>query len=336
MSAELFGAAIEIVAADIGGTNARFALATVKDGKVLDLDAVVSLEAAQYPSFQTALEAYGLSLGRAFPRHVAMAIAGPYEGEVLRMTNNPWVIRPRETREALGLETFVIINDFAAVGHAVAVADAASFDLFAGPVGGLPQEGVISIVGAGTGLGVSQILRHGGGARIVATEGGHTDFAPTDAIEDEVLRLLRPSFGRVSVERILSGPGLFSLYGALARISDERPAFADERSLWTAAIAGSNPLARQALDRFCAILGGVCGDIVLVQGSSALVLAGGIVPRLGNLLAGSNFVARFRQKGRFTERMAGIPIFRILHPQPGLLGAAAAFADRYSIGIRRM
>ncbi|MBY0610855.1 MAG: glucokinase [Beijerinckiaceae bacterium] len=142
--------------------------------------------------------------------------------------------------------------------------------------------------------------------------------------------------GRVSVERILSGPGLFSLYGALARISDETPAFADERSLWTAAIAGSDPLARQALDRFCSILGSVCGDIVLVQGASALVLAGGIVPRLGDILAGSHFVARFRQKGRFTERMAGIPIFRILHPQPGLLGAAAAFAERQATGVGSM
>ena len=328
--------ALEVVVADIGGTHARFALARVAKGEMLSLEATVTLEAAGYASFQTALEAYGLSLGRPFPKHVAMAIAGPYEGDVLRMTNNPWIIRPREIIETLQLDQFLVINDFAAVGHAVSVAGDDAFELFAGPTGPLPSEGVISIVGAGTGLGVSQIMRHAGRTQVVATEGGHTDFAPTDEVEDQVLRQLRGSFGRVSVERIVSGPGLFNLYGALAKIGGDEPSYADERSLWAAAIAGDDPLARLALDRFCAILGGVCGDIVLVHGSSALVLAGGIVPRLQRYITTSSFVSRFRHKGRFAERMKTIAIFRILHPQPGLLGAAAAFADRYTSGITRM
>ena len=313
-----------IVACDIGGTHARFALATIDAGVVLALDDVVTLEAAEFPSFEVALEAYALSLGRPLPSSIAMAFAGPVDGDVLRMTNNPWTIEPQQTRNTRGLSRFLAVNDFAAVGHAVLASGQDAFERFAGPDRDLPQDGVVSIVGAGTGLGVSLVLR--GKGTVIATEGGHVDLAPLDELEDEVLRRLRIDFGRVSVERVLSGPGLLNLYRVLAAIWNEPAAIVDQRQLWTAAIAGSDPLARRALERFCLMLGSVCGDFVLAHGAEALVFAGGIVPRLGTFITTSGFEDRFTAKGRFTERMRGIPVFRILHPEPGLLGAAVAFA----------
>ena len=316
----------EIIAADIGGTHARFALATTDDGITIALSDIATLEAAAHPTLEAACLAYGAMLSRPLPPVMAMAVASPVEGDILKMTNNPWTIRPSVIRESLRLDRLLVINDFAAVGHAVALAAPSDFDRLCGPDLGLPEAGIISVIGAGTGLGVAQVLRRDGRTHVLATEGGHIDFAPLDGTEDAILSALRPIYGRISVERILSGPGLFNLYRALGHSRSISIDSLDHRTLWTRAIEGSDPLAAEALQRFCLTLGSVCGDLALAQGASAVVLAGGLLPRIVHLLPDSGFETRFRAKGRFESRMADIPVFRILHPQPGLLGAAAAFA----------
>ena len=315
-----------IAVADIGGTHARFALAEIDGGHVVKLHAPVTLKTAEHASFQTAWQDFGTHLDRALPTELGMAFAGPVGGELLKLTNNPWVIRPALMAEKLGVERHVIINDFGAIAHAVAELGDADFVHLSGPCEPLPRDGVTSILGPGTGLGVALLLRRNGHAHVIETEGGHIDFAPLDALEDKILAHLRQSFRRVSIERVACGSGLSNIHAALAAVEGQPLIQRDNKALWTAALDGSDNLASAALDRFCLILGAVAGDLALAHGSNAVVIAGGLGLRLRNHLPGSGFETRFVAKGRFERRMEAMPVKLITHPQPGLLGAAAAFA----------
>lgn len=319
----------EIVAADIGGTHARFAIAEVAAGRVVRLDDPVALHAADYVSLQRAWAAFGAGLGRPLPRAAAIAVACPVQGEVLKLTNNPWIVRPALIGGQLGVDRHLLINDFGAVGHAVAQCGPDHFRYLCGPDGDLPTAGVVSIVGPGTGLGVAQLVRRGGRDMVVETEGGHIDFAPLDTLEDAILAFLRARYRRVSIERIVSGPGLAGIYEALAANDGRAVVHGDDKALWTAALTGADSLAVAALDRFCLTLGSVAGDVALVQGGAAVVIAGGLGLRLADRLPQSGFAQRFAAKGRFEARMAAIPVKLITHPQPGLFGAAGAFAQEF-------
>jgi glucokinase len=322
-------APIELVAVDIGGTHARFALARIENGRVARLDEEVTLRTADHASLESAWQEFGRRVGRPLPAAAAIAIAAPVQGEVIKLTNNPWVIRPGLLPSTLGVERWALVNDFGAVAHAVAQLEAACFTHLCGPERALPEEGVVTVIGPGTGLGVAQLLRRGGRYHVVETEGGHIDFAPLDPLEDRILAHLRGRFGRVSVERIASGPGLSNIYEALAALEGEPLASRDEKALWEAAVSGENGLAAAAFDRFCLTLGAVAGDIALAQGADAVVVAGGLGQRLAGHLPHSGFRDRFIAKGRFEGRMDEMPVKIISHPQPGLFGAAAAFAAQH-------
>lgn len=319
----------ELIAADIGGTHARFAIAEVADGRVVRLDDPVTLKTAEYASLQTAWEAFGKSLDRPLPRAAAIAVASPVGGEVIKFTNNPWVIRPALITERLNVDSYVLVNDFGAVGHAVAQADESEFIHLGGPDRPLPTEGVITICGPGTGLGVAQVLRTPERYHVLETEGGHVDYAPLDPIEDAFVKRLRRDFTRVSAERIASGPGIVPIYRTLAEIEGRPATLTDDKAIWAAALEGGDSLANAALDRFFLALGAVAGDLALAQGGKAVVIAGGLAYRLKDRFAQSGFAERFIAKGRFQTLMAGLPVKLIVHPQPGLFGAAAAFAQRF-------
>lgn len=319
----------EIVAVDLGGTHARFALAEVDNGRVVSLGEACTLKAAEYASFQTAWEDFGRQAGRPLPAALGLAFAGPVSGDVLKLTNNPWVIRPALMQEKLGVERFVIVNDFGAVGHAVAQLGPEHFRHLCGPNEDLPGEGVISIVGPGTGLGVAQLLRRDGRYHVIETEGGHIDFAPLDALEDKILAHLRKTHRRISVERLAAGSAIGNLYEALAAIEGRPISKQDDKTLWTLALSGEDSLAAAALDRFCLTLGAVAGDLALAQGASAVVIAGGLGLRLADHLPRSGFADRFIAKGRFERRMDEMPVKLITYDQPGLFGAAAAFAEKF-------
>jgi glucokinase len=318
-----------IVAIDIGGTHARFALAEVEGGRVVSLGDACTLETADHAGLETAWEAFGAEVGHPLPDAAAIAMAGPVGGEMLKVTNNPWVIRPASLPSSLGVGRYTFVNDFGAVAFAVAQLGGEHFDHLCGPDLPLPEEGVISIVGPGTGLGVAQLLRRGGHYHVVETEGGHVDFAPLDSLEDRILAQLRLRHRRVSVERIASGMGLTNLYEALAAIEGREIRFRDEKALWQAALAGEDSLAAAAFGRFCLSLGAVAGDIALAQGARAVVVGGGLGLRLARHLPGSGFRDRFIAKGRFQRRMAEIPVKIVTYGQPGLFGAAAAFAAEH-------
>jgi len=319
----------QIAVADVGGTHARFALADIEGGRVLGLGEPVTLKTSEHGSFQLAWQEFGRRIDVPLPDELAIAFAGPVGGDLLKLTNNPWVIRPALIKERLGVDRYTIVNDFGAVAHAVATLGSGDFRHLCGPERPLPDEGVISVVGPGTGLGVAALLRRAGTYEVIETEGGHIDFAPLDVLEDRILVELRRSFRRVSVERIASGRGLWNLYEALGAIEGKGLTFRDEKDLWTAALAGSDSLANAALDRLCLTLGAVAGDMALAQGAAAVVIAGGVGLRLADYLPRSGFRDRFIAKGRFERRMDEMPVKLITHPQPGLVGAAAAFAKEH-------
>lgn len=320
----------ELVTVDIGGTHARFAMAKLGTDGAISLGEAVTLHTKDYASFQTAWEAFRDMSGGRLPRAVSMAIAGPVGGEVIRFTNNPWIIRPALIAPKLDVDRFTLVNDFAAVAHAVARADAGDFLHLAGPDQSLGSNGTISVIGPGTGLGVAHIWRDRHSYRVQATEGGHIDFAPLDSIEDAILARLRKRHNRVSVERVVAGPGIVDIYQTLAAIEGRSVPERDAVEIWTAGQDGSDSLAAAAVDRFCLSLGSVAGDITLAQGGFAgVVIAGGLGYRIRETLRTSGFAQRFCAKGRFESMMAGIPVKLIVHPQPGLFGAAAAFAGEH-------
>jgi glucokinase len=319
----------ELVVLDVGGTNARFARAAIAADGSIALGEPVTLKTGEHASLRTAWEEFARREDKPLPRAASIAIAAPIVGDTIRMTNNSWIFHTTGLEEQLGLDAVTLINDFGAVAHAVARAPESEFAHIAGPDVALPPRGTVSVIGPGTGLGVAHFHRHAGGYHVISTEGGHIDLAPLDEIDDRMLAQLRHEHRRVSTERVHSGPGILQIYRALAELEKRPVGQLDDRVVWQRGIDREDSLAAAAVDRFCTSFGSLCGDYALAHGASAVVLAGSLCLRLRELLPSSGFGERFRFKGRYTEMMSGIPIKLIVHPQPGLYGAAAAFAAEH-------
>ncbi|WP_303784138.1 glucokinase [Sandarakinorhabdus limnophila] len=324
----------ELVATDIGGTHARFALARLDgEGRVAALDEPVVLRCADHASLHDAWECFGTTIGRPLPRAAALAVAGPVVGpnsfDTLKLTNNPWVIRPAMVNEKLGVDAHVLVNDFEAVAYAVGACGPDQFQHLCGPDVPLPETGTISVLGPGTGLGVGLLVKRcGNDWQVLPTEGSHGDFSPVDSLEDAILAHFRRRFGRVSAERVISGPGLADIHAALAALDDRAIQPMDDKTLWSLAMNGEDSLAAAALDRFCLALGTFAGNIALAHGAGGVVIGGGLGARLVDHLPRSGFTGRFAAKGRFETLMRSLPVKLITHPQPGLFGAAAAFGRK--------
>jgi glucokinase len=324
----------ELVATDIGGTHARFALARLDgEGRVAALDEPVVLRCADHASLHDAWECFGTTIGRPLPRAAALAVASPVVGpnsfDTLKLTNNPWVIRPAMVNEKLGVDAHVLVNDFEAVAYAVGACGPDQFQHLCGPDVPLPETGTISVLGPGTGLGVGLLVKRcGNDWQVLPTEGSHGDFSPVDSLEDAILAHFRRRFGRVSAERVISGPGLADIHAALAALDDRAIQPMDDKTLWSLAMNGEDSLAAAALDRFCLALGTFAGNIALAHGAGGVVIGGGLVARLVDHLPRSGFTGRFAAKGRFETLMRSLPVKLITHPQPGLFGAAAAFGRK--------
>lgn len=317
----------EIVAADIGGTHARFSRAILRQGAAPVLGPVRTYKTADFPDIGAAWRRFADDEDRSLPSAASFAVAAPIDGGLIRFTNGAWTIDPSTVAAQLGIDDVFLLNDFGAMGHAVAHLDHDSFVHIAGPTH-VPPEGVTTIVGPGTGLGVAMLLKRHGRYEIIETEGGHTDFAPLDPIEQRILEWLRLRFTRVSTERIVSGPGLANIYEALAAIGGSAITPRDDASLWRSALEGNDPLLQAALDRFMLSFGSILGDLALAHGANQVVIVGGLGSRLLEHLKGSAFYGRFCAKGRYAPRMERFPIRLAHHEQPGLMGAAAAFAAR--------
>jgi glucokinase len=305
------------VIGDIGGTNARFAVA--ENGKYGQLSHV---EVASYGSLHDALTAYLNALAPAQrPDRAALAIAGPVFGDKVALTNYGWPFSISELKRSLGLTSFVVMNDFAAT--AMSVPYLPKTDVFLVGPEGVETRGPVGIIGPGTGLGVSLLVPSGASWGLVAGEGGHVTLPACTQEESDIILNLRARFGHVSAERVLSGAGLVNLYEALCSIAGIPALPMTPADVTNRAISGTDATCVKAFAHFCAFLGTVAGDLALTIGATGGVfIAGGILLRFKEAFAQSSFRQRFEDKGRFSELLRGIPTRLILHESPALLGLA--------------
>ena len=317
---------MQIVAADIGGTHARFALAEIVPGARPRIDGMRKYRTREHPGLSSAWAAFARDSGCALPRAAALAVAAPIEGDTLTFMNSDWRIDRNGLAAELGVDRLKLLNDFGAVAHAVSAMAPDDFLALAGP-GDLPTDGVVSVIGPGTGLGVSILDRRGGGVTVIETEAAHIGFCPLDPEEEELADALTARYGRASVERVVSGPGLIDIYRFLGG-GDWDPARAG--ALWDAAIGGGDPLAEKALAILVRCFGAAAGDIALAHGAMGVAVAGAIAGRIADLLKTPMFEARFTAKGRYRARMMRTPVRLLTYEEPGLLGAALAFEREFS------
>jgi glucokinase len=307
---------------DVGGTNARFAL---QSGPGAAIEALAQYRCADFESLQAVLCRYLAEPGRPQPQVGAIGIANPIDGDQVRMTNRDWEFSIEALRLALGLQRLLFVNDFAAL--ALALPTLRPNELR--PVGGgtAVLGAPLALLGPGTGLGVSGLIRGGNGAdSVLSGEGGHVTLAAADDAEAAVIDWLRHRFGHVSAERALSGQGLENLYQAWAALHGHA---AETLSAWQISERGlqrSDPACDAALELFLGLLGNVAGNLALTLGAlGGVYIGGGIVPRLGTRIDASRFRQRFEQKGRFAGYLSRIPV-HVIQPggEPALRGAARA------------
>jgi glucokinase len=318
---------------DVGGTNARFALAGPDDGAPYVEQR--TLACVDFETPEDAISAYLAELGAGAPERICIAAAGPVVDGGVRFTNNAWTLREDRLRRSFGCEAVRVANDFEAIAHALPL-------LCPGdqlPLGERspalpPREGFrLAVVGPGTGLGAAALLGTGAGpdARVeaIVSEAGHAGFAPESPLQDALTRELRHRFGRISAERLVSGPGVENLYWALARINGREAEAADAATIFAAAEAGTDPLAGETVALFHELLGQVAGDFALATGATdGVFVAGGVAQRAPARLANSRFREGFENKGRHRALLEQVPTALITHPQPGLLGAVALLSQR--------
>ena len=312
--------------ADIGGTNARFALTDTAAPRA-QLRECQALRNADFASLQHAAEHYLSNVG-VQPTRAAIAVACPVNTDEIRLTNRAWSFSRRELQHALGLDELRMLNDFGAVAWAVpALEDTDRTHLF-GPRNEVLQ-GPVTLIGPGTGLGVALLVgAMDEGWRVVETEGGHVTYAPIGDEEEAIARWMAAHFGRASNERVLCGNGLAHidavLRGAVNLDTGKPTSLREPAQIVDLALAGHDVAARRTLARFCSVLGSVAGDAALIHGARTVAIAGGIVPRFVPFLRSSAFRERFLMKGRFAAYLESVAIQVVTHPQPGLLGAATA------------
>ena len=312
---------MNLLIGDIGGTNARFALASAADRGFHD---EMTLKCADYASPEAAIEQYLADTGSARPAAVCLAAAGPVIDGNINITNNHWALTTRSLSDALGGVPVKLLNDFAAVSSAIPVLGANDHVAVGLPQSdGLPEgDFSVAILGPGTGLGVAGLYRRAGVDVPIVGEGGHIGFAPESQVQIDVLAVLRERFDRVSVERLLSGSGVENIYRALNRIHDEPRKPLSAREVFAAAMEGEQRAVDTAM-LFFEILGQVAGDLAMQLGAAdGVYIAGGITKRYPELLQGSAFRAAFENKGHHRPWLESIPTLLITHAEPGLLGAA--------------
>ncbi|MBC8739985.1 bifunctional transcriptional regulator/glucokinase [Paraburkholderia sp. UCT31] len=311
--------------ADIGGTNARFALETGPG----EIGSVQIYPCTDYPSVADVIKKYlkDTKIGRV--NHAAIAIANPVDGDQVSMTNHDWTFSIEATRRALGFDTLLVVNDFTALAMALpGLTDAQRVQVGGGQ---RRPNSVIGLLGPGTGMGVSGLIPADDRWIALGSEGGHATFAPADEREDIVLQYARKKWSHVSFERVAAGPGIEVIYRALAGRDKKRvPASVNTADVVKRALEGE-PLAAESVDVFCGILGTFAGNIAVTLGAlGGIYIGGGVVPRLGEFFARSSFRQRFEAKGRFEAYLQNVPTYVITAEYPAFLGVSAILAEQLS------
>ncbi|MDP3671969.1 MAG: glucokinase [Telluria sp.] len=311
--------------ADIGGTNARFAL-EVAPGEFRHIE-VLACDA--YPTLAHALHAYlgmaGLAAGAI--RHAGLAIANPVDGDLVRMTNHHWEFSIEAMRRACGFDTLLVVNDFSALARSLPHL-AAEHKRQVGAGSARPCS-PLGLVGAGTGLGVSGLIPAGEGWSALRSEGGHVSFSPADETEVAILQFAWRTLGHVSAERFLSGDGIELIHRALALHAGLPAPTLRAEQIARRACAAECALCDQAIETFCGMLGTVAGNLAITLGAQGgIYIGGGIVPKLGERFERSSFRARFERKGRFSGYLAQVPTFVITAEYPAFLGVSTILSEK--------
>lgn len=306
--------------ADIGGTNVRFALLPPGSDRPQQEQ---SLLCADYRGLVQAAQAYLASVGNPAVSEAAIDVATAVTGDLVKLTNSPWAFSIWQTRQQLGLSRLLVLNDFTALALSLPMLRPEELR-HVGRGQSLPDK-AIALIGAGTGLGASGLIRCGSRWVPLEGEGGHVAFSPMDAREDAVLAVLRERFGHVSMERIASGPGLVNVHEALCRLDHVAVRAREPHQVADDGVAGRDPQAAGALAMFCAVLGTAAANLAITLGArGGVYIGGGIVPRLGEYFERSAFRARFEHKGRFSSYLAAVPTYVVLAEYPALSGLAVA------------
>ena len=310
----------ERLVADIGGTNARFALAV---GDAKNITQQKSVRTQDHPSFVSAARDYLRSVGAEKIQDAAIAVATAVNGDQIKMTNCTWEFSVEAARKELGLKSLRVLNDFEALALSLPLIPKNELEKIGGSEA--REHAPIALLGAGTGLGVAGLIH--AGQRWIAQpgEGGHASISAANAREEAIIAFTRRQHAHVSAERLLSGMGLQNIYHAVASLAGEEPQPLEPSFITREALRGGDKHCVETVEIFCAMLGSFAGNLALTLGArGGLYIGGGIVPKLGDYFARSPFRARFESKGRFSSYLAPIPTYVIHAESPALLGAASA------------
>jgi len=308
--------------ADIGATYARFCIERERG----QFERIAVLPCADYGDFISVVRAYLDSVPDVTPHHGAMAIAYPIDGDAVRMTNRDWAFSIQEVQQQLGLHTLLVVNNYTALAMSL---PGVGIEGRVQVGGGEPApDGMIGLIGPGTGLGVSALIPTNDRWVTLATEGGHTSFAPNDERELRVLRHLWKTMPHVSAERLVSGPGIELIYEALRDSTTSSPPGLSTAEIVQHAQQGSDPVCVDTIDCFCAMLGTVASNLALTLGATGgIYVGGGMLPRLGELFFRSPFRQRFEAKGRFAAYLARIPTYVLTAENLAFHGVSTLLAE---------
>jgi glucokinase len=323
-----------ILAGDIGGTNTRLALFD-PSGDRLEPELITVYPSREYGDLAGIIREFLKNVDEP-PFYVCLGVAGPVKDGRSEATNLPWVIDSRQIAEELDLGTVKIINDLEANAHGISVLE--PDDLARLNEGDADSGGNMALVAAGTGLGVAGIAKAGKQYLTIPSEGGHTDFAPRNPLEVDLLIYLMKRHTHVSYERVISGPGLYSIYQFLRDEGrGEEEAWLAELISWEdppavisrTALEGNSELCQRALNMFVSIFGAKAGNVALYfMATGGLFVGGGIAPKIVRKLEGRTFMDAFLSKGRMGSLLKTIPVHVILNDKTALLGAASLAVQR--------
>jgi glucokinase len=326
-----------LLVADIGGTNARLAIAQpTADNTAPILSDFQVFSCADFKDFSAILGQYLGSLEGPSPLFACLAAAGPIIGDTVHITNLGWHLNAPDLTQKFGFENLRLVNDFAALARATPILGGAELITLAGTgQSGTGQSGIgqspdgpISVMGPGTGFGLALLVRHGADYTVVSCEGGHVSFMPSGALETKVWQALQQSIGRVTVETLLSGVGLMRIYRELCHIEGITPLNYDPRTISNQALDHGDAVCLKTLAVFCSVLGSVAGDVVLSHGSTGgIYLGGGILPKIADFFLKSAFTERFLDKPPLQDFISKVPVHLIVAPDAALKGAALLFGE---------
>lgn len=311
-----------VLIADIGGTNARFALASNSKDHFAEMQRI---DCNKFETSESAINHYLESQNIDRLDGICMAVAGPVIDQTAQFTNNHWKVDGARLISEYGTKSVRILNDFEAIAYSLPALGAEELISIGGDWN-LARDGDFSVgvVGPGTGLGVAGLCGQNGHYSPVVAEGGHSGFSPENLNQVKLLTALLSKFDRVSNERLLSGPGIENIYQALAQLSNVEPENYNAAQIAAKGVSGEDELCSNTMDLFFEVLGQVAGDLALTLGShDGIFIAGGICQRYIEPLQASRFRQGFANKGRHSPLLEKIPTWLITHPNPGLVGASS-------------